>query len=349
MRIGLIDVDGHHKKRKSGGKVYPNVALGKLARWHRMQGDTVEWARPLSLFDQVHYDVIYASKVFNFSPDVDYRQYSYDRLEKGGTGYDITKRLPDEIDRLQPDYSIFPDLPKNEAYGKLTQGCPNKCFWCVVPKKEGAIRPYMDIGEIAIEGRNHVVLMDNNILAAGDYAHEQLQNIINLGLHVDFNQALDARLVTPEYARLLGQIKWIDGRIRFGCDTHAQIRECERAMQLINDAGFRGEYFLFTMIGGKNDFRECYNRVHYWWERLQHFRKTHEGRAVYAYSQPYRDPTNPNHDVPQWQRDMARWCIRRELYCKTDFKDYEPRKGFRCEEYLKEFMPEVLQIEKGRF
>lgn len=144
----------------------------------------------------------------------------------------------------------------------------------MVPKKEGFIRPYMDIEEIAIEGRTHVVLMDNNILAAGDYAKEQLQKIIDLGLHIDFNQAMDARLVTPEYAELLGKVKWIDSRIRFGCDTTAQIAECERAMKLINDAGFRGEYFLYTMIGGKNDFLECYHRLHYWWERLQHFQKT---------------------------------------------------------------------------
>ena len=331
----MIDVDGFHKKRKSGGRVYPNVALGKLARWHQMQGDRVEWARSITLFDQVHYDVIYASKVFNFSPDVDYRKYSFDRIEKGGTGYDIHKRLSDEIDRLQPLYDIFPDLPKNTAYGKLTRGCPNKCFWCVVPKKEGLIRPYMDIEEIAIEGRTHVVLMDNNILAAGDYAMEQLQKIIDLGLHVDFNQALDARLVTPEYAALLGRIKWIDGRLRFGCDTHAQIGECERAMKLINDAGFRGEYFLYTMIGGKNDLQECYDRIHYWWLRLRDFREHKVGRAVYAYAQPYRDPANPNHDIPQWQKDMAHWCNKRQIFWLSDFKDFEPRKGFKCSEYFK--------------
>ena len=195
----------------------------------------------------------------------------------------------------------------------------------------------MDIEEIAFEGRTHVVLMDNNILAAGDYAKEQLRKIIDLGLHIDFNQAMDARLVTPEYAELLGKVKWIDSRIRFGCDTTAQIAECERAMQLINAAGFRGEYFLYTMIGGKNDFRECYHRLHYWWERLQRFRKNHEGRAVYAYAQPYRDPINPNHAIPEWQKDMAGWCNKRMIFYTTDFKDFMPRKGFRCEEYLREY------------
>ena len=44
MRIGLIDVDGRHGKKKWGATVYPNVALGKIARWHTMHGDEVEWA-----------------------------------------------------------------------------------------------------------------------------------------------------------------------------------------------------------------------------------------------------------------------------------------------------------------
>ena len=48
MTIGLIDVDGHN---------FPNVALMKLASWHRQQGDTAGWAMPLF----GHYDRIYAS------------------------------------------------------------------------------------------------------------------------------------------------------------------------------------------------------------------------------------------------------------------------------------------------
>ena len=72
--------------------------------------------------------------------------------------------------------------------------------------------------------------MDNNILAAGDYAHEQLDKIIWMGYRVDFNQALDARLVDESFAKQLAQVKWIDRRIRFGCDTHKQIEECEKAL-----------------------------------------------------------------------------------------------------------------------
>ncbi len=173
MNIGLIDVDCHAEKKRRGATIYPNIALGKIARHHKELGDKVEWALPYT-----QYDKIYASKIFNFTEDFETASFIADEIIYGGTGYNVNSQLPDYIDMLQPDYSIYPNIPKDTAYGFLTRGCPNKCPWCVVPKKEGKIRPYMDIDQIAIEGRKKIVLMDNNILAAGQYCTEQLNKII---------------------------------------------------------------------------------------------------------------------------------------------------------------------------
>ena len=75
MRIGLIDVDGHN---------FPNVALMKIASWHRKNGDNVEWALPM--FGE--YDRIYASKVFTFTPD--YNPIEYNAKEFIGGVLDTT-------------------------------------------------------------------------------------------------------------------------------------------------------------------------------------------------------------------------------------------------------------------
>ena len=327
MRIGLIDVDSHAKAKKWGATIYPNLALCKIAAYHRAKGDTVEWAMPL--FE--HYDIIYRSKIFNFTKDDD-RQYNTDIEIRGGTGYDISSQLPQEIDDCQPDYSIYPTVPAAVGYGFLTRGCPNKCKWCVVPRKEGNILPYWDIERVA-NGRKKIVLMDNNILAAGDYAKQQLQKIIDLNLRVDFNQALDARLVTDEFASLLAQVKWLDNnRIRFGCDTHKQIEDCERAMEMITGYGFTGQYFLYTMLN--DDFGECYDRINHWWLRMRKVREQHEGRQVYAYAQPFRDPDDPARPIPQWQKDMAGWVNKKAHFVAHSFEEFEPRKGFRCREYF---------------
>ena len=277
MKIGLLDIDSHGAVKKWGATIYPNLALCKIASYHNGRGDEVEWYDPLF---GGHYDIVYASKIFNFSPDYGY-PINADKIDRGGTGYDIQSHLPQEIDDVQPDFSIYPNVPADTAYGFLTRGCSNKCSWCVVPRKEGAIQPYWDIERVA-NGRSKVVLMDNNILAAGEYAHQQLRKIAQLGLKVDFNQALDARLVTDQFASELASIKWID-RIRFGCDTPSQIDDCERAMSLITGYGYKGEYFLYTMIGGKRRvaeteqqwherlFTENFNRINHWWESIKSF------------------------------------------------------------------------------
>jgi hypothetical protein len=328
MKIGLVDVDGHAKKKKWGATIYPNLSLCKIARWHKQQGDVVEWSFPFE-----HYDRIYMSKVFNFSPD-DLTAYNADEIIKGGTGYYIRSQLPEKIDRLQPDYSIYPLVPKDTAYGFLTRGCPNKCPWCVVPQKEGMIRPYMDCDEIAIEGRWKLVLMDNNFLAAGDYAHRQLNKIIERGYKVDFNQALDARLVTDAFAEKLAKVKWLDkNRIRFGCDTWAQVKQCEEAMRKIISYGFKGEFFLYTMLN--DDFQESYSRILYWWDKLQEQREKHASNHVYAYAQPYRDPDDPLRPVPQWQKDLAGWVNKKAHFVAHSFEEFEPRKGFRCREWVR--------------
>lgn len=328
MTIGLLDIDCHAAKKKWGATVYPNIALCKIAAYHKAQGDHVEWATPFE-----HYDILYRSKIFNFTAD-DITIYQADKEVRGGTGYDLHSVLPQEIDDIQPDLSIYPHVPTDTAYGFLTRGCPNKCKWCVVPKKEGAIRPYWDVDRVA-NGKKKLVLMDNNILAAGDYGKEQLRKIIDRGYRVDFNQAIDARLMTDEWASLLAQIKWLDNqRIRFGCDTPGQIAECHRAMEMIQSYGFHGQFFLYCMLN--SNFQESFERVNHWWKIEQEVRKTKQGCHVYAYAQPYRDPINPRSVIPQWQKDIAGWVNKKAHFVAHSFEDFEPRKGFKCRSYFEQ-------------
>ena len=189
----------------------------------------------------------------------------------------------------------------------------------MVPRKEGKITPYMDADEIAVDGRTNLILMDNNVLAS-DYGLRQIEKIARRKYRVDFNQGLDARLVTDDIARMLARVKWIK-RIRFGCDTPAQIAECERAISLLDKYGYRGEYFLYCIL---MDFEESFRRITHW----------RTNKRVVVHAQPYRDPDNPRQVIPQWQKDMAHWADRKELYRSCDFKDFSPRKGFMCNEYF---------------
>jgi hypothetical protein len=208
MRIGLIDVDGHN---------YPNLPLMKISAWHKKQGDIVRWYEP---FDGLleKYDKVYLSKVFSFSPDYEYPIYA-DEVIRGGSGYaielvdgkeiyhkDRDRDLPQEIEHIYPDYSIYPEYTKDTAYGFLTRGCPRGCGFCHVKAKEGLCsHKVADLSEFW-RGQKNIVLCDPNILACKDHI-DLLQQFADSKANVEFNQGLDIRLVTDRNLEILKKIK----------------------------------------------------------------------------------------------------------------------------------------------
>jgi hypothetical protein len=248
MLIGLHDAERDHMKHKT----FPNFALMKVSAWHKARGDTVEWWNGLI---NARYDKIYSSKVFDFTLE---NPYLPEMTIKGGTGYGTYKELPPEVDAMRPDYSIYPEFGHDKAIGFITRGCPNSCPWCVVPEKEGDIRPYRRWRNVVREYSDKLILMDNNILAS-DFGVSELEGLIGSGHAVDLNQGMDARLVTPEIADIIARLTWIR-HIRFSCDTQAQIEPIMSAAALLARRGVK-PYRLFVYILVTKDIDDAALRV----------------------------------------------------------------------------------------
>ena len=304
MIVGLHDAEKDYFKH---GKNFPNLALMKISAWHKAQGDTVEWWVPV-----LHYDRVYSSKVFDFTPD---NPHLPDDTIRGGTGYrdlPMDQELPPKIDAMYPDYSIYPDC--DYAIGYLTRGCPNHCRWCVVPRKEGQIRPYRQWQDIIRHDTDKLILMDNNILAC-DYGVMQLESLIGSGYRIDLNQGMDARLVTDDIADILSRLKWIRF-IRFSCDQRSQIEPIRRAIELLGVYGVR-PYRIFIYLLVTADIGDAAARV----EALKGY------KAINLYAQAERNERLgivPNEGQLEFaQRYIYGGCYRSEMW-----KEYCCRKGF---------------------
>lgn len=204
---------------------FPSLPMMKLSAYHKSIGDKVE------VFDYWNtYDLVYASKVFSFTEDIDVYPVQADEIRRGGTGYcitveneketfDTTKNLPlpKEIEHIFPDYSLFPQY--DYAVGFLTRGCPRRCGFCVVGQKEGLCsRQVADLSEFW-RGHKEIKLLDPNLLACKE--HEKLlQQLAESKARIDFTQGLDIRLVNPDNIQLLNQIKV--KRIHFAWDNPKQ-------------------------------------------------------------------------------------------------------------------------------
>ncbi len=189
MKIGLLDVDGHN---------FPNLALMKISAWHKAQGDSVNWWIGFE-----HYDRVYMSKVFTFTPDIE-TCIQAGEIIKGGTGYDLQNKLPDKVETMFPDYSLYGIT--DAAYGFLTRGCPRGCPFCIVGKKEGL--KSVQVAELPNfwNGQKEIKLLDPNITAFKE-CDRLFQDLIDSKAWIDFTQGIDIRLMTEKKVNLLNRMK----------------------------------------------------------------------------------------------------------------------------------------------
>lgn len=193
--VVLIDVDS----------LIPNLSLMKLSRYYKNEGRNVILARESGIHRKSK--VLFASCVFNRSTTEKkirkLRELHDENIQIGGTGVDLSLKLPDEIEYLMPDYSLYPKV--DFAMGFLTRGCPNNCSFCLVPAKEGRLRQVAEIEDIVPPEFDKLVIMDNNLLAH-PRAYKLLEEMIRKKLQVNFNQTLDIRLIDKRNANLLQKI-----------------------------------------------------------------------------------------------------------------------------------------------
>lgn len=292
MKIGLIDVDGHNG--------FPNLALMKISAYNKSIGNDVEWWNGF-----IHYDRVYMSKVFTFSDDID-TVIDADEVIKGGTGYKDYGSLPEEIENMFPDYSIYPDV--DYAIGFLTRGCIRNCPWCIVPKKEGKIRPAATWQQIKRPDSRKIVFMDNNVLAC-EHGLRQIEDMGGKQVWVDFNQGLDARLITKDVAKLLARLRWIKF-IRVSCDTEQMIPIVREAVENMKAAGIaKSKFWSYVLV---QDVDAAYRVV-------MELREM----GVNPFAQPYRDYDGG--EPSKEQKDFARWVNNKAVFKTCDWSEYNRR------------------------
>lgn len=271
----------------------------KISAYYKQAGYNVDWFIP-SL--NTIYDKVFYSKIFAFTK----KETAYmPNVEMGGTGFDIYKKLPDDIDNIYPDYSIYPSC--DYAVGFITRGCIRDCKQCVVPKKEGYIKPYKKVEEIARKDTNKIIFLDNNILASS-FGLAEIEYLADSNYRIDFNQGLDARLIDDNVAKLLVKVKWLK-YIRFSCDTKSMLDIVLKSAELLKKYGYKKDIFVYVLGIEVED--TLY--------RLNELKKYN----LVPFMQPYRDGNKP---VSSTLKRIARWCNQRWAFKSCEYDDYNDNK-----------------------
>ena len=266
MHILLVEPDYYTR--------YPPLGLLKLSSYHRSKGDSTELVRGKKYPIQVP-DKIYVTSLFSWAwkpvwdairyyktqfPNIEltlggiYASLLPEHARRSGADH-VQVGIFHEADDFIPDYSLVPNWDASILFA--SRGCIRKCGFCSVPKIEGKLQMKGSIKSLVYPGHKKIILFDNDILGAPNW-RDIFDELIELGLPVDFNQGLDARLVTDEVAIRLAKMKMHAIRLAF---DYSGIRNfVEKAISILNAHGIKSRklifYTLYNYVDTPNDFYE---------------------------------------------------------------------------------------------
>ncbi|MGA2682026.1 MAG: hypothetical protein ABSF44_09535 [Candidatus Bathyarchaeia archaeon] len=269
---------------------FPPLGLLKLSTFYKNQGSTTELIRGTKDCSREP-DLIYITSLFTWSwepvwkavrfystsfPSSDlwlgglYASLMPEHAALSGVHTDhVFKGIFPEAENLRPDYSLVPEWNQKEKASILfsSRGCIRNCGFCAVPQLEGKIvTNSSQISDLLYPEHTKIILFDNNFLASSKW-ESTLEEIKSLDLRVDFNQGLDARLITPLVAKKLAKVK-IDKVIRLSYDNCQTGTNVEKAIKLLKSEGINGKsilvYTLFNFTDDPQDFFERMKDVLKW-------------------------------------------------------------------------------------
>ena len=163
----------------------------------------------------------------------------------------------------------------------------------------------VDIKEIKRPDSREIVFLDNNVLASG-HGLEQIDRMGREKVWVDFNQGLDARLITPEVARLLAGLRWIRF-IRLSCDTGEMLPVIKQATAYLREAGAApSRFWAYALV---QDVEEAHRRV-----------LALRDMGVEPFAQPYQDYNGG--EPTKEQKSFARWVNMKSAFRSCTWEEF---------------------------
>ncbi len=325
MQVRLTQLDGK----------LPNLALMKLARFHRERGDAIHFSRsPYRDMLEPSYGKVYGSAIFDFTSErvARFRQEFPEAVIGGtwNTNEDLTVESHLGIpEREVYDYALYPGF--DGSLGFTARGCRLKCKFCVVPGKEGAPRPVATIADIwrGPGHPKHLHLLDNDFFGQPKPSWQaRLSEIRDGGFKVCFNQGINIRMIDDESAQAIASVPYYDDgftvrRIYTAWDNIGAEARFFRGIETLERAGIPPRNVMAYMLIGY-DKRETWERVF-----------SRHNKMVALGIRPYPmvfDPIRGHRRLPlggcnqriehRTLAEFQRWVIRK-AYTFVAFEDYD--------------------------
>lgn len=291
-----------------------NSAMMQVSYYHKKQLDKVELYNPKK---HDTYDKIYAFSLFDFTP----KDGVTDDMIVGGTGFDITSKLPPEIESCDLDYSIFPKCDYSIIW--FSRGCIRNCPFCVVREKEGNIHSVKP-KNLNPRGK-YIKVMDNNFFANPEW-REAVKTLRRTRLPVDM-QGFDIRIFDEEQAEAINSLKHYK-QFKFAWDNPRD--DIDDKIELL--LNYIKPYKLM-----------CYVLIGFWSTPEEDLYRVNHLKDVYKI-EPYVMPYNP---LDEYQRLFRNYVNGKKMLHSMSWYEYLNFQKTRHEEGLRK-VKEVMEYIKPK-
>jgi len=299
----------------------PNLALEKVKKFYRDKGYKIYENFPLAV---PYVERIFVSCIFTWNRRKAEVWRQYPHAEIGGSGVDLTKNLPPEIEAVKPKINL----------GFTTRGCIRKCPFCIVPKKEGYIRTVGDIYDVWDGKSDKITLLDNNILGLREHFFKIIKQLKKERLKVDFNQGLDCRLVDEEVAKALSGVRHEE--YKFAFDFVGVEPYVIRTINLLRKHGIR-RCTWYVLVGFNTSYEEDLYRL---------FLLRRLGQNAYVQRYNYWD--NPKVQN-KFYIAMARWANQHHIYQGMTFSHFLRKARYIENPQIRDLFGKILKLEREVF
>ena len=184
------------------------------------------------------------------------KSFFYNKVIVGGPAIQLLPNYLADIEYVEiRDY--YPNVLQkiNPLATRTTLGCVRKCKFCGIGQ-----------GKIEGEGFKELsdwpdlpIICDNNLLACSQVHFDKVMDRLEKWDVVDFNQGLDARLLTDYHAERLARLK--KAIIRLALDSMRYAEKWESALEKLLKAGIpKSRIRTYALIAFDSDPTEAWNR-----------------------------------------------------------------------------------------
>lgn len=327
--IGVIDCDLISRKSQR----FPNLACMKISAYYKSQKHDVVLIESWEDENLDLCDKLICSKVFTdtYVPEDLLKR---DNILIGGTGFyfDKAKPLPDRIEHIKPDYTLYYQYIKHHfpcdakskkqleyylyhSVGFMTSGCFRQCKFCVNQNKKQVIK-HSPLSEFYDESKKYICLLDDNFLGCPNWK-EMLLELKATNKPFQFKQGLDERLLTDEKCELLFSCKYYGDYI-FAFDKVEDYDLIESKLKMIRKYT-NSEHIKFYVLCGfvgtdEVDIENTFKRI----ELLFRY-------GCFPYVMKYQSPTEKPYENSKWKllyTYIANWCNKANLVKIMSFREF---------------------------